>query len=133
MAALRECRECDGFLPPRANTCPHCGTAVKPRKGFLRNLRRQLFAVTGGGAVAVTLMACYGATYRAPPPQAATQQPTMAQECEASETDKDGDCVQADQDCNDNDPAIKPGVADQLGDNIDQNCDGQDGVAAPVD
>jgi hypothetical protein len=130
MAAMKTCEQCDGFIPRRARTCPNCGAAARPANGFLRRARRSLFAAAGGGAAAITLMACYGATYRPMPPPANASHSNMAQQCEPSETDKDADCVQVPQDCNDEDAAIRPGVADQLGDGIDQNCDGQDGVAS---
>ena len=40
--------------------------------------------------------------------------------------DKDGDGVQTPTDCNDNNPAIRPGVKDKPGDGIDQDCSGRD-------
>ena len=42
-------------------------------------------------------------------------------------TDADGDGVSTPTDCNDADPAIRPGARDAAGDGIDQNCDGRDG------
>ena len=47
--------------------------------------------------------------------------------------DVDGDDVGACQDCNDEDPLMFPGAEDQVGDQIDQNCDGLDGVDADDD
>ena len=40
--------------------------------------------------------------------------------------DADGDGVQRPADCNDNDPAIRPGAKDKPGDKIDQDCNGRD-------
>ena len=40
--------------------------------------------------------------------------------------DKDGDGVAVPLDCNDADPAIRPGVKDKPGDKIDQDCSGKD-------
>lgn len=47
----------------------------------------------------------------------------------AAPVDNDADGYNTASDCNDNDATIHPGAADALGDDIDQNCDGVDGVA----
>ena len=45
--------------------------------------------------------------------------------------DDDGDGISPPADCNDDDDnAIYPGASDPVGDSIDQDCDGADGVAA---
>ena len=52
---LDVCRSSGGFVPGRAASCPHCSLAVR------RGVARKLAAGTlGGGAIAFTLMACYG-------------------------------------------------------------------------
>lgn len=44
--------------------------------------------------------------------------------------DVDGDGYTTGADCDDNNPAINPGVTvDSIGDGVDSNCDGQDGIA----
>ncbi len=53
--ALGVCRSCGGFVPGRAASCPHCSSSV--RRGVARKLAAGTF---GGGAIAFTLMACYG-------------------------------------------------------------------------
>lgn len=56
MTGLTSCSSCGGFAPATARRCPHCETSIATGSGFAR----KLLAVAGGGAVAVTLMACYG-------------------------------------------------------------------------
>jgi len=50
---LEKCSGCHGFVPASVSACPHC------------NLKRSKLAavavVLGSGAIAFTLMACYGA------------------------------------------------------------------------
>ena len=51
-----------------------------------------------------------------------------------SSVDADGDGFFANGgDCNDDDASVFPSAADQVGDEVDQNCDGADGVDADRD
>jgi len=80
-----------------------------------------------GGVAAFTLMACYGL-------------PPTYDDC----IDQDGDgwfptcydepCdpgLDPNCDCDDADPAVHPGAVDPLGDRIDQDCSGADGMGEP--
>lgn len=80
-----------------------------------------MLATAAGGAVAMTLMACYGA----PPPRA--QEPGPDPKC-PSGTDVDGDGYCTPADCNDHDPTVHPGAVDSTGDGADLDCDGVDGT-----
>ena len=51
---LEKCSACNGFVPQAASACPHCSTKRISRLGAVG-------LVLGSGAVAFTLMACYGA------------------------------------------------------------------------
>ncbi len=48
-------------------------------------------------------------------------------------TDLDGDGYGADDDCDDNDSAVNPGASDTVGDGVDNNCDGIDGIDLDAD
>lgn len=50
---LETCAACRGFVPPSIGACPHCNT----KRGRIG----ATLAVLGSGAIAFTLMACYGA------------------------------------------------------------------------
>lgn len=86
-----------------------------------------MLEVAGGGAIAFTLMACYGAPpagwqgVRAPAD-------TASGDCASpgEDLDQDGWC---DSDCDEVDPDTFPGASDPEGDGLDQNCDGVDGQA----
>ena len=71
MAKLGQCGACRGFVPNGASSCPHCSAALAKSVpasvgAVARRVRlRALGGAVGGGAIAFTLMACYGA---APPP-----------------------------------------------------------------
>jgi len=118
MNQLASCIECDGFVPESALRCPHCAAQMpaidRP------TLARRLLQTAGGGAIAITLMACYGLApqYR--------QQLDAQNGNAACDQDRDGFC--APDDCDDSSNAIHPGAADVQGDEIDQNCDGIDGT-----
>lgn len=97
---LTSCDTCDGFLPSRGAACPHCGAAAlqSARPGIMSGLQRKLLTVAGGGLIATTLMACYGATYG---PN--VREPAM---CGQTANDSDGDCVDASVDCDDADATV---------------------------
>ncbi len=118
MTMLPTCSSCAGFIPAAAALCPHCDARVPATSPpFLSRLARGVLGIAGGGTIALTLMACYGI-----PP------------CDDDE-DRDGDgygtsfCGYG-QDCDDADENINPGADDELGDGVDQNCDGEDGIAS---
>lgn len=110
---LKTCVSCEGFVPGSASSCPHCGATASTEKApsALAGFGKSLAALATGGAMAVTLMACYGL-----PP------------CDPAD-DKDGDGFCPTYDCNDDDKDIHPDQPDPKGDGIDQNCDGVDGNA----
>lgn len=95
MLSLTSCKHCHGFLPPGATTCPHCDQIAMARPGpRWSRLRRLLLRMTGGSAVAVTLMACYGmAPHMRPmpaPPSTATMAGPTEADSEASADDATG-------------------------------------------
>lgn len=55
---LLTCSSCDGFVPRSATECPHCSAALSGSSATSR--LGVLATALGGGAIAVTLMACYG-------------------------------------------------------------------------
>ncbi len=76
MSELHVCNHCQGFCPATASKCPHCG--ANPTRSRLRRLVRAGAHVATGGALAVTLMACYGAPMQepmAPLPEGCTEDP----------------------------------------------------------
>jgi hypothetical protein len=71
MASLQTCSECGGFVPARLARCPHCDTELQPPGSALARAAKACLKVATGGAVAMTLMACYGGpphAYGGPPP-----------------------------------------------------------------
>lgn len=117
--AMNSCFSCGGFAPRDCSTCPHCDARLEGRaaQGPVARALASLTLLATSGATAVTLMACYGMPV-----------------CDTKE-DADGDGVmscyddgETASDCDDSDASIHPGADDALGDGIDQNCDGADGI-----
>jgi hypothetical protein len=79
--------------------------------------------LAGSGAIAVTLMACYGAG----PHYRDMQAPGSCYDG----YDQDGDGFCPPEDCDDANPQAHPQAADPDQDGIDQNCDGGDGIHQP--
>lgn len=83
---------------------------------------RALAAVAGGGAMAMTLSACYGA-------------PCVGRSCGSSTTcsdpslDIDGDGFCAELDCDEEDPSVHWSAMDATGDGKDNDCDGSDSMS----
>jgi hypothetical protein len=119
--SLSSCRACGGLVPPARTACPHCDAPFAPRR--FAAITRALVTAAGGGALAMSLMACYGGPMHQMPPASA---PTA---CE--DYDGDGACTPAD--CNDQNLAIYPGALDYADDGVDQDCDGVDGVRSPTE
>lgn len=103
---LDTCKHCEGFLPHKHLTaCPHCHArltqATSPQRRLFGSFLTAAFSVAGGGLVATTLMACYGA----PPPRPSDPAPNdpkgASSACEPSPNDQDGDCYTAQNDCDD--------------------------------
>jgi len=119
---LRICSACHGFVPPTVRACPHCGASSEAlgEPGLLDRVGRALFGIAGGASIAVTLMACYGMPCSTEPECNPCDDP-------ASDLDEDGYCGRWD--CDETNFNINAGAADPLGDGVDQNCDGEDGVA----
>jgi hypothetical protein len=136
MSKLIACPNCSGFVPSTALACPNCagldhgpaGARPRARQGSLARVGRRIVQVTAGGAMAVTLMACYGAParYQAAPPAPPQPQPQQKAGGEAAP-------LQTPAHCNDVAATDHSRHSDTAGDNIDQNCDGVDGVKATAE
>ncbi len=56
---LSACSSCPGLVPSAHASCPHCGAAVTARTS-ISGLARRAAGAAAAGAMAMTLMACYG-------------------------------------------------------------------------
>ncbi|WP_224240379.1 hypothetical protein [Hyalangium gracile] len=61
MSQLSGCPSCQGFNPPSATACLHCGQALESRPGPAPRWTVGWWALASAGVAALTLMACYGA------------------------------------------------------------------------
>lgn len=61
MSELSGCPSCQGFNPPSAAACLHCGQSLESRPVASRRSAVGWWALAGAGVAALTLMACYGA------------------------------------------------------------------------
>jgi cysteine-rich repeat protein len=55
---LSACPACPGLVPEALDACPHCGASTK--KSSVAGKAKALAALAGGGAMMMSLMACYG-------------------------------------------------------------------------
>ncbi|MCA9593779.1 MAG: hypothetical protein KC776_10730 [Myxococcales bacterium] len=96
MSTLSVCSSCEGFVPAGARACPHCDAPHK--RSRLARAARASAKVALGGAVAMTLMACYGGPPHAygpiePRPSGPCQKSEPGQGSEpSSPTDPDRNC-----------------------------------------
>ena len=123
MTKLRACAHCQAFVPLALDACAHCGAAAPRSKPALRGL----LALGGGSLLSLTLSACYGAPVDPEPVDSGTPPTGM---CTDSSADTDGDGYCLDFDCDESDPLIHADALDDVGDGVDQNCDGADGVVS---
>jgi hypothetical protein len=100
MSTLSVCASCRGFVPASARACPHCDAPAE--RSRLGRAARACAKVAAGGAVAMTLMACYGGPPQAyrpaePPPKGqCPEEPGQGSE-PGSPTDPDRNCSQGQQ------------------------------------
>lgn len=94
-APLARCPRCDAFVPRGRASCVHCRSRVPAWlvKGA---------ALLGGGALTVTLSACYGA----PCAGGRCHEPAHPEPARCDGIDADGDGRCADTDCDDADPSV---------------------------
>jgi hypothetical protein len=74
---MLSCPRCEGFIPQDTAACPNCGEQRSPSSPLWLG---RLGKMALGGAVAMTLMACYGGprTMYGPPPPPPQPEPNCA-------------------------------------------------------
>ena len=123
MSSLKTCTSCSGFIPGQASTCPNCDTAV-PGSLLLSGPMRRIGGAFIGGAMAITLSACYGSPIDVCEVNDCGG-PVVT--CQPGEVDADDDGFCGEYDCDDDNAEIHIYAVEIPGDGIDQNCDGEDG------
>ena len=130
MSDLMICNACEGFTPVGQSSCLHCKASLLPRRrtgGWVRNA----VLLVGGASLSMTLAACYGdpcasggdCGYYGPGYGGVTEtcgDPIL-------DLDLDGHCGEFD--CDEENAEINSSAPDELGDDVDTNCDGEDGIA----
>jgi hypothetical protein len=58
--SLSMCNACGGFVPAHQGRCPNCRSSRDRRARSIATRLGMLAGPIGGGAIAMTLMACYG-------------------------------------------------------------------------
>ena len=132
MANLVICTECDGFSPAGGKRCLHCGKATTPQGARGRPWFRAALTLAGGASLSMTLAACYGSPCAGDGADCYySGDMGISEFCSepGRDLDMDGHCLEFD--CDEDNPDINSSAADEVGDNIDQNCDNVDGVAMP--
>lgn len=132
MNTLLRCRHCPSFVPASASACPNClelnvsqrVRATGPALARIPGPLRSLLAIGGGGLLSMTLSACYGG---------GCVDGYCFEDCSNPELDTDHDYYCLESDCDETNAAIHRYASDELGDGVDQNCDGADGIAPPPD
>lgn len=102
-----QCACCQRHVRRGETSCPFCGSAVRGSVG------RALQALASS-ATMVVLAACYGP---------ALDKGDTSCDSGSCVTDMDEDGYGSDEDCDDTDAAINPGVFEDCADAIDNDCD----------
>lgn len=90
---------------------------MKPKGGSVSPTKKPTISRKLAGLLGLTLMTTFTACA------------TALYGVSVTRDDLDGDGSFTPLDCDDTDPTIYPGATDTVGDGVDQNCDGVDGVA----
>ncbi|MFO0575887.1 MAG: hypothetical protein U1A78_17960 [Polyangia bacterium] len=98
MPKLIDCPSCNGFMTPADAACPHCQRPAAPTSKTGPGWLVGGLAALCGGAIAVTLMACYGSPQCGPrqgcEPPDLTPAPTDMLSC--TDGGADAGCAQRD-------------------------------------
>ena len=108
-------------------TCLHCDVILSPQSKTPAWLRNTIMLV-GGASLSMTLAACYGDPCAHESCAYNPYDGGPAQTCDDPSTDLDLDGHCGEFDCDEENASVNSSAADPLGDGVDTNCDGIDGV-----